>query len=58
MSIPDYLKPTRIFGASNIAYAVRQSMKNASKTKARSKYMPHQGKKEIARRLRKAAQTA
>lgn len=42
----------RVFGATDIKFATTQSRKNAKKLVNRSKYMPHQGGREIARRLR------
>lgn len=49
------LGATRVFGASNIAYVTTQNQKNAKKLTNRSRYTPHQGEREIARRVRQAA---
>ena len=45
------LHTSRVYGAESIRYAVRQSMKGRVYGNT-SRYMPHQGEQEIARRLR------
>lgn len=45
----------RVFGDANIRYATTQGQKNAKRLIAKSRYTPHQGEREIARRLRQAA---
>lgn len=48
----------RVYGSSNIARVCDQGRKNAKNTIAKSKYMPHQGSKEVARRLKQEARAA
>ena len=48
----------RIFGHENIRATIAQTRKNGKKLINRSRYMPHQGPREIARRLRQAEKLA
>lgn len=45
---------SKVYGASNIKKATRQAMKAGRITINRSKYWPHEGQREIARRKRQA----
>ena len=42
----------RVYGAGAIKRVVTQNQKNAKKLIPKSKYQPHQGSKEVQRRLR------
>lgn len=46
---------SRVFGASAISHVVTQNQKSGKRLVNRSRYTPHQGEREIARRLRQAA---
>lgn len=46
---------SRVFGASAISHVTTQNQKRAKKLVNRSRYMPHQGEREISRRVRQAA---
>lgn len=45
----------RVYGARAIQHATTQGRKNASNLVSRSRSLPHQGEREIARRVRQAA---